>query len=76
MSAIKEIERAALALPLQERVLLAESLLESLPAAENEWSDEEELAEAERREDEIASGKVQTLSEAEFWERVEANRKR
>jgi hypothetical protein len=76
MSGIKEIEKTVLALPLAQRVLLAESLLGSLPPLEEEWSEAEELAEAERREQEIASGKVQALNDAEFWGRVEANRKR
>ena len=71
MSAITEIERAALALPLEQRVLLAESLLDSVPAAGEDWSEAEELAEVERREREIESGKVQPLAEAEFWKRIE-----
>ena len=65
-----------LALPLAQRVLLAESLLSSLPAPGEEWSVAEELAEVERREQEIQGGKVQTPSETEFWKRVEADRKR
>jgi hypothetical protein len=76
MSGIKEIEKTVLALPLAQRVLLAESLLSSLPPLDQEWSEAEELAEAERRDQEIVSGKVQALNDAEFWGRVEANRKR
>ena len=76
MSAIKEIEQTVLALPLKERVQLAESLLESLPPIGNTLSEAEELAEAERRENEIASGKVQPIPESEFWKKVEARRKR
>lgn len=74
MSAIKEIEQAVLALPLKERVQLAESLLESLPPIGNVWSEAEELAEAERRESEISSGKVQPIAENEFWKKIEARR--
>lgn len=76
MSAIKEIEQTVLALPLKERVQLAESLLESLPPIGNAWSESEELAEAERRENEIMTGKVQPIAEKEFWKKVEARRKR
>ena len=76
MSAIEEIEKTVLALPVEQRVLLAESLLSSLPPLGEEWSDAEALAEVERREREIENGQVQPLSEAEFWKRVEAGRKR
>lgn len=76
MSAIKEIEQVVLALPLKERAQLAESLLESLPPLGNIWTEAEELAEAQRRESEIAAGKVQPITENEFWEKVEARRKR
>lgn len=76
MSAIEEIEKTVLALPVEQRVLLAESLLSSLSPAAEVWSEAEELAEVERREHEIESGQVQPMSEAEFWRRVEAGRKR
>ena len=76
MSAIEEIEKTVLALPVEQRVLLAESLLGSLPPVSEEWPEAEELAEAERRERQIESGQVQPLNESEFWRRVEANRKR
>ena len=76
MSAIKEIEQVVLALPLKDRAQLAESLLESLPPLGNALSDAEELAEAKRRENEIASGKVQPVAHNEFWKKVEARRKR
>ena len=76
MSAIEEIEKTLLALPLAQRVVLAESLLDSLPPSGEVWSEAEELAEVERREREIESGQVRPLPEAEFWSRVEAGRKR
>ena len=72
MSAIQEIEKTVLALPLKERVFLAESLLGSLPAGE-EMTEADEIAEVERREREIESGQVKALSEVEFWQRVEAD---
>jgi len=74
MSAIKEIEQFVLTLPLKERAQLAESLLESLPPISTSWSEAEELAEAERRDSEIATGKVRPIAESEFWKKVEARR--
>ncbi len=76
MTAVEEIEKKALALKVQDRALLAESLLTSLPPLSETWSEAEELAEAERREREIESGQVQVLHDAEFWQRVEARRKK
>ena len=76
MSAIHEIEKAALALPVEQRVSLAESLLGSLPPLGEQWSEVEEMHEVERREGEIESGHVLPLNDAEFWNRVEARRKR
>ena len=75
MSAIHEIQKAALALPLEQRVLLAESLLGSLPPVTEEWTESEEMAEVDRREREFESGQVQPLPEGDFWSRVEARRK-
>ena len=72
MSAIEEMERRVLALPLEQRVFLAESLLGSLPPVGQEMTEVEEMAEAERREKEIESGQVQPLSESEFWQGVDS----
>jgi hypothetical protein len=71
--AIEEIERKLLALPLRHRVFLAESLLASVPPAAPEMTEEEEMAEAERREREIETGQVRPLSDVEFWRQVEAD---
>ena len=76
MTAVDEIKRQALALGLKERALLAESLFNSLPPVPADWSEAEELAEAERREREIESGQVQALHDGEFWERIEARRRK
>jgi putative addiction module component (TIGR02574 family) len=76
MSAIQELEKTLLALPVEQRVTLAESLLSSLPPLDETWSEAEEMAEVERREREIESGQVQPLPEAEFWRRIEAGRNR
>ncbi len=75
MSVIEEIEKTVLALPVEQRVLLAESLLSSLPAPAETWTEAEEIAEAERRDAEVESGKVQPLSEDEFFRRLEAERR-
>ncbi len=76
MSALEQIEKAVLALPIAQRVTLAEALLSSLPPAAEVWSEAEELAEVERREGEIESGQAQPLADAEFWQRIEASRQR
>jgi len=75
MSAIEEIEKRILALPLEQRVFLAESLLGSLPPVGEVMTEADELAEVERRELEIESGQVQPLSEVELWRRLEADGK-
>jgi len=75
MSAIEEIEKKVLALPLEQRVFLAESLLESLPPLGEEMTEAEEMAEVERREKGIESGQAQPLSDAELWRNVEADGK-
>ena len=76
MSAIQEIEKTVLGWPIEQRVLLTEALLDSLPPAGEEWSEAEELAEVERRELEIESGQVKAIPEGEFWRRVETGRRR
>ena len=76
MSAIKEIEKTVLALPPEQRAQLAEALLSSLPPIGNDLSEEAEIEEAIRRDQEIETGRVQALSEDEFRRRVDAARKR
>ena len=76
MSAIEEIQKTVLALPLEQRVFLAESLLQSLPPLTDQMSEAEEMKEVERRENEIETGKVQTVGDRDFWRSVEADRKR
>jgi hypothetical protein len=73
MVAIEEIERKLLALPLKQRVFLAESLLASVPPADEGISEAEEMAEVLRREKEIETGQVKPLTDAEFWAAVEAD---
>jgi hypothetical protein len=75
MVAIEEIERKLLALPLKHRIFLAESLLASVPGADQEMTEAEEMAEVERREREIQNGQVRPLTDVEFWRQVEADLK-
>jgi hypothetical protein len=67
MTGIEEIERKLPALPLNQRVFLAESLLASGPPVE------EEMAEVERRERQLQTGQVDALTDAEFWREVEGD---
>ena len=73
MVAIEEIEQKLLALPLKDRVFLAESLLASVPPAVEEMTQDEELAEVERRERQIEAGDVRALNETEFWRQLESD---
>ena len=57
---------AALALPEAERILLVERLLESLPPETDELSDEELLAELERRRAEVEQGGVKPIPWSDF----------
>ena len=75
MTEVAEIERAALQLPLGQRLSLAQSLLDSMPLASEDVSEEAELAKAERREREIESGQARAISEAELWQRVASGRR-
>ena len=75
MVAIQEIEQRLLALPLKDRIFLAESLLASVPPVGQEMSEAEEMAEVERREGEIETGQIRALTDAEFWRAVEAELK-
>jgi hypothetical protein len=67
MTPIQEITTTVLGLPVRDRVHLVESWLASLPDAWGDASEVADLAEAERRDREIESGRVQPLGETEFW---------
>jgi len=69
---VEEIEQEALALSERERVTLVAKLLDTLPPAGTDVSDEE----VERRDQELASGKVAPISHDEFVRRVQAKRHR
>jgi hypothetical protein len=75
MVAIEDIEQKLLALPLKQRVYLAESLLASVSPVDKEMTEAEEIAKVERREKEVETGQVRALSDAEFWREVEADLK-
>lgn len=57
---------AALALPEAERALLAERLIETLSSEEVELTEDELLAELERRRDEVEKGLVKPIPWTEF----------
>lgn len=69
---IEELEREALALTERERATLVTRLLDAMPAVGPDISD----AELERRENELASGKVAAISHDEFVRRVQQERSR
>jgi putative addiction module component (TIGR02574 family) len=73
MSAIEQIEKKLLALPVAQRVFLAESLLGSVPPLGDEMTEAEEISEVERREKAIENGSVQPVSEDDFWRNVESD---
>lgn len=58
---IDQIAAEALALPSEERALLADRLVESLEAAESNRIDRLWMEEAKRRREEVRSGRVQTI---------------
>jgi putative addiction module component (TIGR02574 family) len=58
---VEEIAEEALALPSEQRALLADRLVESLEAAETNRLDKLWAAEARRRVEEVRSGKVKTI---------------
>jgi putative addiction module component (TIGR02574 family) len=66
------ILQAALALPEMQRVLLIDELVESLSPETGPYSDEEMLAELERRQAEIEQGLVKPIPWSEFrWKEGE-----
>jgi hypothetical protein len=69
---LAEIEHEALALPERERASLAAKLLDTLPPAGTDVSDEE----VETRERELESGDVLPISHEEFVRRIEQERRR
>lgn len=67
---IEQIAEEALALPSEQRALLADRLVESLEAAEENRIDRLWITEAKRRRDEVRQGLVQTIPGDEAMARV------
>ena len=67
MTKLAEIEAAALRLPDNERLLLANKLIGSLPTSPQANTPDQILTEAVRRDAEMESGQVKPLSEDAFW---------
>ena len=68
---VEEIEQVALALSESERGSLIAKLLHTLPSADAFVSD----AEVDRRESDLASGKLAAISHDEFVRRVQRERR-
>lgn len=74
MSTLQEIQAAVLRLPDKDRLLLADTLLGSLPPPPAAAEADAILAEAIRRDAELESGTVKPVSETEFWNGVRRSR--
>ena len=72
----EEIMNAALALPPEDRVLLAEQLMDSLPVENQERIEALWAEEAERRNREIEDGTVKAIPGEEVMERLRSRYKR
>ena len=72
----EEIENAALALPAEARSMLAEHLLESLGAEEQQRIDALWAIEAERRIEQIENGTVAAVPGEEVMQRLRSRYKR
>lgn len=70
MSTLQEIEAAVLRLSDKDRLQLADKLLGSLPPPPATAGPDDIVNEAVRRDAELESGKVRSLSETEFWNGV------
>ena len=75
MRTYEEIESAALALPLEARATLAEHLLESLSAKDQQRIDDMWAEEAERRDKEIEDGTVAAVPGDEVMSRLRSRYK-
>ena len=76
MSSYEKIKTAALALPPDARAMLAEDLLESLDAEDQQTIDALWVEEAERRDKEIEEGVVIAIPGEEVMERLRSRYKR
>ena len=71
---VAEIQQSVAGLTEKEQADLAAWLLSLLPPASGDDATEESFAEAERRRNELDSGKVQPLTSQEFWSGIERER--
>jgi putative addiction module component (TIGR02574 family) len=71
---VAEIQKNASSLPEKERAKLAAWLLDSLPPAAGDDASAESLEEADRRREELDSGRVQPVPEKEFWAGIDLER--
>jgi putative addiction module component (TIGR02574 family) len=71
---LNQIKDAVAELPDKERGALAAWLLDSLPPNNGEDASAEGIAEADRRREELDSGRVKPVSADEFWASVERER--
>src|SRR5690242_13686553 len=67
---VMEIQKSAATLSDKERGKLAAWLLDSLPPSSDEDASSDSIVEADRRRAELDSGKVQPLSNEEFWDSI------
>ncbi len=67
---IEQLAEEALALPSEQRALLADRLVESLDVAEASRLDQLWASEAKRRRDEVRQGRVETIPGDEALARV------
>jgi putative addiction module component (TIGR02574 family) len=72
MSTIVEVEKLALDLPEKDRATLAANLLESLPGVLSD--EDEDVAEALRRDAEIETDPAQAISLAELDSQIQGRR--
>lgn len=73
---LSELQAEVLKLTAEERVQLVGSILDSLPGADPNDSDQDSLAEAIHRGEELKSGKVNGLSEDELMSEFRAARRK
>lgn len=71
---VAQIQEQILELSEAERIQLAEWLRDSIPDEEDDAYLQETIAIAQRRSEELRTGKVKGLTEEEFWARVNASK--
>jgi len=72
---VAEIQKNVSGLPEKERAKLAAWLLDSLPPSSEDDAGTASLEEAVRRREELDSGRAHPISETEFWEGIDLERR-